>query len=88
MIPEQTKKTEKLFEITEIENTPFGVFSKDGEHNIVMKNQIVSDKSFKTKEEAIAWVESKPWKLILIAGFIYNEGVREIKDLLTKLEEE
>ena len=87
MIPEKTEKTEKLFEVTEIENTPFGVFSKDGEHNVVMKNQIVSDKSFETKEEAIAWVESKPWKLILVAGFIYNEGVREIKDLLTKLEE-
>ena len=52
-----------------------------------MKNQIVSDRSFETKEEAIAWVESKPWKLILVAGFIYNEGVKEIKDLLTKLEE-
>ena len=88
MIPEKTKKTEKLFEVTEIENTPFAVFSKDGEHNVIMKNQIVSDRSFETKEEAIAWVESKPWKLILIAGFIYNEGVREIKDLLTKQEEE
>ena len=88
MIVEQEKQTEKLFEITEIENTPFGIFSKDGEHNVVMKNQIVSDTSFETKEDAIAWVESKPWKLILVAGFIYNEGVREIKDLLTKLEEE
>ena len=88
MIPEQTEKAEKLFEVTEIENTPFGVFSKDGEHNIVMKNQIVSDKSFNSKEEAIEWVNSKPWKLILVAGFIYNEGVKEIKNLLTKLEEE
>ena len=88
MIPEKKEKTEKLFEITEIENTPFGVFSKDGEHNVVMKNQIVSDKSFNSKEEAIEWVNSKPWKLILIAGFIYNEGVKEIKNLLTKLEEE
>ena len=87
MIPEITEKQEKLFEVTEIENTPFGVFSKDGEHNVVMKNQIVSDRSFETKEEAIAWVESKPWKLILVAGFIYNEGVKEIKDLLTKLED-
>ena len=88
MIPEQTEKAEKLFEVTEIENTPFGIFSKDGEHNVVMKNQIVSEKSFESKEEAIAWVESKPWKLILVAGFIYNEGVKEIKNLLTKLEEE
>ena len=87
MIPEITEKQEKLFEVTEIENTPFGVFSKDGEHNVVMKNQIVSDKSFDSKEEAIEWVNSKPWKLILIASFIYNEGVKEIKDLLTKLEE-
>ena len=39
MIPEKTEKTEKLFEVTEIENTPFGVFSKDGEHNVVMKNR-------------------------------------------------
>ena len=66
MIVEQEKQTEKLFEITEIENTPFGVFSKDGEHNVVMKNQIVSDKSFESKEEAIEWVNSKPWKLILV----------------------
>ena len=85
MIPEITEKQEKLFEVTEIENTPFGVFSKDGEHNVVMKNQIVSDKSFNSKEEAIEWVNSKPWKLILISSFIYNEGVKEIKDLLTKL---
>ena len=49
MIPEQTEKTEKLFEVTEIENTPFGIFSKDGEHNVVMKNQIVSDTSFKSQ---------------------------------------
>ena len=88
MIPEKTKKTEKLFEITEIENTPFAVFSKDGEHNIVMKDQIVSDKSFDSKEEAIKWVNSKPWKLILIASFIYNENITEIRKTLNQLEEE
>lgn len=88
MIPEQTEKTEKLFEVTEIKNTPFAVVSKNGEHNIIMKDQIVSDKSFDSKEEAIEWVNSKPWKLILISSFIYNESVREIKELITKLGEE
>lgn len=44
-----------------------------------MKNQLVSDKVFETETEAKKWIAKKPWELILIAGFIYNETVTEYK---------
>jgi hypothetical protein len=47
-----------------------------------MGNQLVSDQTFKNVDEATAFVESKPWSLILTASYIYMDFInKNINDL-------
>lgn len=74
----QSTSTE-LFKVEEVKDTPFSLISDNKGVKVIMKNQIVTDKVFETTAEAKKWIAKKPWELILIAGFIYNETVTEYK---------
>lgn len=78
------KKNEELLKITEVDNTPFTLIETNGRVNIVMKNQIVEENTFDSVEDAKKYIESKPWKLILIAAHLYGVIVN---NELEKMEE-
>jgi len=65
---------EQLIE-REITHELFMLVKKDGNVWIAMKDQIIHDQPFKTFEDAKAYIETKPYKLVCIASFIYGQHV-------------
>ena len=60
----------------------FLIVNKDGKYLIALTNKIVSKQQFETLEEARAYVQSKPWELILNATAVmmnYLQHPEEIK---------
>lgn len=79
------EKKEKLFEIIEVENTPFNILSRNGKFQIILRNQIVSGTDFLNEEDARNYIESKPWELIMIASHLYSEGIELMKEEILNL---
>lgn len=66
----------KLIDYHEVENTPFTVVKKeDGKCIIVLGSQQVSSRVFDSKDQAIIYIEQKPWELILIASSVFTNKV-------------
>ena len=65
--------------VEQYQDTPFyTVETEDEQYMIVMANEII-ETGFESREEAIRWIESKPWKLILIASAIFYENFKKEK---------
>ena len=42
----------------------FTIVNHNGEHLVAVGNQVVTREKFATREEAIAYIDRKPWELI------------------------
>lgn len=60
-----------------VEDTPFTVIYHNGKHHICIANNIVGDRPFDSIEEAEAYIEQKPWQLILVSNYIYGKMVEQ-----------
>ena len=61
---EGTIKSITMDGVEHIEGTPFSVAQKDDQYMIVIGKTVANDMTFKTGEEAVDYVMSKPWDLI------------------------
>lgn len=81
------EKTEQLFEIEQVENTPFNLIKQDERVKIIIGNQIASEKDFPTFQGAKDYINSKPYELILISSYIYhnlvNDSVKQLQNFKT-----
>lgn len=68
------------FKREDVDGTIFTTITKENKTIIVIGDQIVSDKVFNNHEEAISYIETKPWDLIFIGCSIYTEKINKIKE--------
>lgn len=63
-----------------IEKTPFTIirFKPTDEWMISIGNNQVTEKTFKTKRQAIRYIKSKPWSMILNAAIIINQLTKKV----------
>lgn len=76
--------SENILKYVTIEGSPFTTIQlENGRWGLVMGNQLVSDQTFEDADEASAFVESKPWSLIMTASYIYmdyiNKNINNLK---------
>lgn len=65
---------EELFEKHPIGDTPFWVIGTKESYSIIMGKFIVVEHEFKTVEEAINYIDEKPWELLVkVTGIIVDE---------------
>lgn len=63
--------------VTTINEAPFNIVENKGEILITIGNDVL--KKCETVEEAVKYIESKPWELILNATAIYVEYINKVK---------
>ena len=63
---------EEQFDNHEIKGTPFRIVGTPGSYTLCVGMQAVSPRPFKNLKEATAYVNQKPWDLILITTKIYS----------------
>ena len=63
---------EEQFDNHEIPGTPFRIVGTPGSYTLSVGMQAVSPRPFKNLKEATAYVNRKPWDLILITTKIYS----------------
>lgn len=68
--------------VTTINEAPFNIVQHKGEILITIGNEVLGKKE--TIEDAVKYIESKPWDLILNATAIYTEYIKEYKNKQTK----
>jgi hypothetical protein len=76
--------SENMLKYVTIEGSPFTAIQlENGRWALVMGDQLVSDQTFEDVDEATAFVESKPWSLIMTASYIYvdyiNKNINDLK---------
>lgn len=64
--------------VVTINEAPFNFVEKDDEIMITIGTEVL--KKCETMEEAVKYVETKPWDLILNATAIYVEYINKIKE--------
>ena len=67
-----TIEKEERFDNHEIPGTPFRIVGTPGSYTLCVGMQAVSPRPFKNLKEATAYVNKKPWDLILITTKIYS----------------
>ena len=63
--------------VTTINDAPFNIIENKGEILITIGNDVL--KKCETVEDAVKYIESKPWELILNATAIYVEYINKMK---------
>ena len=58
------EETKKSFVVNEVDGTPFVLLITDEKVRIGCAGKLCSNEEFKTEEEALQYIESKPWELI------------------------
>lgn len=81
------KSQEVKEQLFEVRVSKHGVFTliKEDDVKIAIKNQIVTDKRFTTFEEAEAYIESKPYELLLISSYLYGKHIDEQMQLIQSI---
>lgn len=70
-----------ITEREEIKDTPFDIIgNEENGYKIAMGNNIVSPDTFESKFDAIKYVDSKPYNLIIVAAAIFYENIQKIKN--------
>lgn len=65
------------FERVEIENSPFvGLYNETG-WRILIGDKLMTDEVFTTFEDLKEFVDTKPWKLIMRAAFIFTNEMMQ-----------
>ena len=74
--------------VHDVKYAPFKVLQQDDTFKIILGNSIVSERTFKKKEDAIKYINSKPYELItnLICITLelkeqYEKEMREVRQL-------
>ncbi|MEM3771989.1 MAG: hypothetical protein QXW80_06730 [Candidatus Micrarchaeia archaeon] len=62
-----------------LNNAPFVLVHGPDGWFIVMGEHIVSEKRFKTKDEAKKYVDTKPWELIFVGAVAYMKILEKVK---------
>lgn len=78
---ESTSESENVTKYVTIEDTPFTTVIQDDSWIVVMGNYQVSSCKFKNSKDAVKYVKSKPWELILLATAAFTEITNEQKQL-------
>ena len=68
-------------EYKEVKKTPFTLVKRKEQVLITIGNQVVSEKKFKTWEEATKYINKKEWELIAVTAMV-------LADKFTKLNKE
>lgn len=63
-----------------LDNAPFVLVEGTDGWFIVMGEHIVSEKRFKSKEQAKKYVDSKPWELIFVGASAYNKILDKLEN--------
>lgn len=72
------EKTEKLFEINEVEGTPFAILRDELGYCVLLGKYQVTEKK-ETKEETLKLLEEKDWNLILSVAVAQMKIMEELK---------
>lgn len=62
-----------------IHDNIFQVANVQGRYMIAVMDKIVTKKSFETQEEAIEYIDSKPWELIINVTCLISEETQKIR---------
>lgn len=76
---DKEKSSSNNTEFEKIDNTPFTLIKTKKGWIIVMGNYQASNKTFNDKNEAELYIHSKPWELLLISSYIFNEEISNLK---------
>lgn len=77
---EKNQDNKPYFERENVEETMFSLVTDENGTKITIGNDIVSEKVFENKNEAIEYIDSKPWELIVISSYMYSKLVSKIKE--------
>ena len=78
---------EKKLNYKEIINSPFVVvWNEKEEYQIVIGQNVISNKKFARLEDAIKYINKKPWELILNASLYFCDKVNEMREKQNKTE--
>lgn len=64
---------------------PFRTINVEGKWIIALGNNRVSEKEFECEFDALEYIGSKPWDLILIGANVYRDICKEIKKSTEKI---
>lgn len=76
---EQSNSNDNVTAYVTVENSPFTLVKIAEKWEIVLGNYKVSAASFDDTKDAIKYIKSKPWELILTTIASYLELINEIK---------
>lgn len=71
---------------SEQDTAPFRTINNEGKWIIALGKHRVSEKEFECEFDALEYISSKPWELILIGANVYRDICKEIKKLNEKIE--
>lgn len=74
------KETKEEVKYTPIQKTPFTLMGNKDGVKILIGNQVCSKINFKNEEEAIHYINNKPYDLISVMAMILAEKIYEIKN--------
>nr|QJB21224.1 MAG: hypothetical protein [Microvirus sp.] len=74
------KETKEDVKYTPIQKTPFTLMGNKDGVKILIGNQVASKINFNNEEEAIHYINSKPYDLLSVMAIILAEKIYEIKN--------
>ena len=77
---EKLPSSENMSKYEILENAPFVLVEGADGWFVVMGEHIVSEKRFKTKNEAKRFVDSKPWELIVVGTCAYMKILEKLEN--------
>lgn len=85
--PEEKQNNKNSFKEvsrTPVKGTPFYIIEVDGEYIIAMGMTRMSEKTFKSEEEAIKEIKKKPWDMITAMAITITRQVNEYEQSKNK----
>lgn len=69
----------KAINYNEVKGTPFTIVDDGKCWRIAIGNEIVSKEEFETNEEAIDYIDKKPWDLLAVMSMVMASKIYKIK---------
>lgn len=92
LLNEKVSNSISNFNIFEVKESPFTVLERKEDNNtlcvIALGNDRVSEKFFTSVEDAIQYVDSKPWELILNTTVVLMDKLNNVEHLKKVIENE
>lgn len=80
----ENTKVEQFDKINIENNEPFCIVGKKGNYSIAMGNNVVCERKFRDENEAKAYLDKRPWEVILLATYIYREKMKAYIESIEK----